>query len=193
MCVPLNQSLVPVGTECGCGSHRATQSPGRLGRSKVDQGENTTFSSTLSSILHHLPSSPGGEWEISEPGLAFGPAGEAKFLTVQECCALRCLRGELETRSRKVLEGHLSRLSQAALLCSPPMPTEPCLHSRERGTLHLHVAHYGQLSLAGAAMCRLECSISRRSSTLPTITQVYIHVKGSPFWGLLHCHPEQVS
>jgi hypothetical protein len=46
--VTVNQSLVPVGAECGNGNQRAIQSPGMvytegLGRSKVDQEEEQTF------------------------------------------------------------------------------------------------------------------------------------------------------
>lgn len=81
---------------------------------------NTTFRSTLSSVSHHLPSSPGWERGISRPGLAFGLAGGAKSLAVQVCCA-RAASGE-NLRHGLELEGYLTRFSQvtryAAVPCS---------------------------------------------------------------------------
>lgn len=45
--------------------------------------------------------------------------------------------------------------------------------------------HYGQPSLAEAAVHHLECVTSRPRSILPIITQVHLHVKGSPSGGTL--------
>lgn len=85
--MPVNQSLVAVGAECGYGNPQAIQSPGvmcteGMGGLRWTKMRNTTFSSTLSSTSCHLPSSPRWEWTISRPPLAFGLAGGAKSLAV---------------------------------------------------------------------------------------------------------------
>lgn len=57
--------------------------------------------------------------------------------------------------------------------------------SQEQGTLHLEATHHGQISPTEASTCYLKCATFRPVSILSTITQMYLPLKGSPFWGLL--------
>lgn len=82
----------------------------------------------------------------------------------------------------------LTRFSQVTRYAAVPCSWNLTCIPRNEELLTLR-----QPIMASLPLQKQPWATSRPRFIVPTITHVYLHVKGSPFRGLLHGHPEQAS